>query len=200
MIRAKVTIRGTKPIIFHRFNIEEMRNLSKIKSGSSGNNPEEWRNGFFQEGGRLYMPGIYMQSAFKNGSVHTKVGRGTVQKTWISAVQIEDLKIFFNREMPKDWENISTNDFTVDVNSPVFLDICMVSNPNTKGRNIRYRIGCSIGWECSFSLLIDDTIISKEIVKKVVSDTGKLQGLADGRTLGYGRFEVLDLEFSTLDS
>lgn len=198
MLLAKVKIIGTKPLIFHKFNIECISNLSKVKSGSAGNDPEEWRNGFFSDENRLYLPGTYFVSCFRNGSVHTKVGRGTIQKSWMSAVQVEDEKIYLNRCMPDKWQDMSTADFPKDSSSPVYLDVRMVSNPNTKGRNVRYRIALSPGWKCELNLMIDDTIVSKEIVKKVIDDTGKLQGIADSRTLGYGRFNVEEIEFSKL--
>lgn len=195
MIECKVKIRGVKPILFHKFNIESISEMSKVKSGTAGNNPDEWRNSFFEEGGQIYMPGGYITSALKNGSVHTKQGRGSIQKSWISAIQVQEEKVYLNRKMPENWQELSTDDFPKDPSNEVYLDIRMVANPNTKGRNVRYRIACSIGWECEFTLLVNDKILSKEIVKKVVEDTGVLQGIADARTLGYGRFTVLECEF-----
>ena len=198
-MKVVVSIKGIKPILFHKFNIESLQDTAKPKSGNSGNNPEEWRSAFFHDRGHLYVPGSYLMSALKNGSVHTKVGRGTIQKTWISAVQVEDEKIYFNHKMPEGWEEIETTNFPQDPSQGVFLDIRMVANPNTKGRNVRYRIGIGSGWELQFTLIIDNTLLSKQHVKKVVEDTGKLQGIADGRTLGFGRYEVLSCEFSSGD-
>ncbi len=195
MLQAHVKIKGVKPILFNRFNIEKITDTSRIKSGTKGSDTEEWRQSFFDQDGKLYMPDSYIQACLKNGSVYTKVGRGTLKKTWISAVNIMDEKIFLNRSMPKDWEEISTKDFPMDTSVPVFLDIRMVVNPNTKGRNIRYRIGCSTGWECSFNLLIDNTLLSKDQASKVIEDAGRLEGLADGRTLGYGRYEILEIKY-----
>lgn len=201
MLKAKVHIYGIKPILFHKFNIEVLTQLSKKKSGSSGNNPEEWKTSFFHEDGKIYMPGDYIFSNLKNASFHTKIGRGSIQKTWVSAVQVLTDKVFLNREMFADWENKGAVDLVTLQNTdlPVYVDIRMVDNPNTKGKNVRYRVACSPGWECSYELLIDDTLISKEIVKKVVEDAGKLIGIADARTLGYGRFKVETLEFENVD-
>lgn len=189
-MKAEVKIRGVKPILFHRFNIESLQEMSKPKSGTSGNNPDEWRNSFFHDGGNIYIPSSYLISSLKNGSVHTKVGRGTIQKTWMSAVQIVEDKISLGRKMPENWEETETLDFPTDPTLPVFLDIRMVANPNTKGRNVRYRIGCGAGWIMEFVLDIDQSLVSKQQVKKVIEDTGKLQGIADGRTLGFGRFTL----------
>lgn len=194
-MKALVKIRGIKPFLFHKFNIESLQEMAKPKSGSSGNNPDEWRTSFFHDDGHLYMPGSYIIAALKGGSVYTKVGRGTIQKTWISGVQVMEEKIHFSAHMPKGWQDMETKDFPQDPTLPVFLDVRMVANPNTKGRNIRYRVGMGAGWECTFNLEVDPTLLSKQQVRKVLEDTGKLNGIADGRTLGYGRFSLEQCDF-----
>ncbi len=60
----------------------------------------------------------------------------------------------------------------------------------TRGRNIRYRVAASPGWQCCFTLLFDKTIVSRTEMEAVVIDAGKLVGLADGRSLGFGRFAL----------
>lgn len=198
MLNAKVEIIGIKPFIFHKFNIEILTNMSKVKSGTSGNDPEEWKVSFFEDDGRLYMPASYLQAALKNGAVNTKVGRGTIQKTWVSAVLVDQEKIYFNRHIFDGWKEMAIEEVPVDSDKNVYVDVRMVSNPNTKGRNIRYRLAMSAGWEIAFSLTVDDSLLSQSQIKKVIQDTGKLQGIADGRTLGYGRFEVTKCEFEKI--
>lgn len=194
MKKVFVKIIGVKSFLFHKFNIEVLQQLSKVKTGSAGNDPEEWKTSFFHNDGKLYIPSSYINSALKNGSVNTKAGRGTLQKSWISAVQVEEETIYFNREIFPNWEETTIEEAPKDSTNPVYVDIRMVANPNTKGRNVRYRLALSPGWELNFHLIIDDEILSMAQVKKVIQDTGKLQGIADGRTLGYGRFELDEFE------
>lgn len=194
MKKVFVKITGVKSFLFHKFNIEVLQQLSKVKTGSAGNDPEEWKTSFFHNDGKLYIPSSYINSALKNGSVNTKAGRGTLQKSWISAVQVEEETIYFNREIFPNWEETTIEEAPKDSTNPVYVDIRMVANPNTKGRNVRYRLALSPGWELNFHLIIDDEILSMAQVKKVIQDTGKLQGIADGRTLGYGRFELDEFE------
>lgn len=194
MKKVFVKITGVKSFLFHKFNIEVLQQLSKVKTGSAGNDPEEWKTSFFHNDGKLYIPSSYINSALKNGSVNTKAGRGTLQKSWISAVQVEEEMIYFNREIFPNWEETTIEEAPKDSTNPVYVDIRMVANPNTKGRNVRYRLALSPGWELNFHLIIDDEILSMAQVKKVIQDTGKLQGIADGRTLGYGRFELDEFE------
>ncbi|MGD8305101.1 MAG: hypothetical protein PVF17_00470 [Ignavibacteria bacterium] len=195
MMKVKVKIEGIKPLVFHKFNIESITALSKPKSGNSGNNPEEWKNSFFHDDEKLYIPDNYIFACLKNAAVHTKVGRGSIQKTWISAVNVLTEKAFLNREIFADWENATEADIPTSSSLPVYIDIRMVANPNTKGKNVRYRVACSPGWETEFELLIDDSLISQQHVKKVIEDAGKLQGIAELRTLGYGRFIVNEMTF-----
>lgn len=195
-MKVKASIRGIKPFLFHKFNIEALTDTRKPKEGSAGNNAEEWKNSFFHNDGSLYIPSSYIMSALKNGAVNTKAGRGTIQKTWISAINIEEEIVIFNRQMWDGWINTDIKDAPKDSSKDVYVDIRMVSNPNTKGKNVRYRLAMSKGWECAFTLEVDESLISFAQVKKVIEDTGKLQGIADGRTLGYGRFEVVSIEKS----
>lgn len=195
MLKAMVEIIGVKPILFHRFNIETLTNVSKPKSGTTGNDSEEWKYSFFHDEERIYIPGAYIFASLKNGAVNTKVGRGTIQKTWISAVNVMEEKIYLNRHVWDGWKEMEIENVPLDSGKPVYVDVRMVANPNTKGRNVRYRLALSPGWECSFSLMIDDSLVSQSQAKKVIEDTGKLQGLCDGRTLGYGRYEVSKCEF-----
>lgn len=194
MKNARIKLVGTRPILFHKFNFEIIQEMSKVKSGSAGNNPEEWRETFFEENDQLYLPSSYWFACFKAGAVYTKVGRGTLQKTITAALIVEDEKCFLNRKMPPNWQSIPTIEFPRDPLGDVFLDIRGVVNPNSKGKNVRYRIGCGKGWETEFHISWDDTVVSTPQVKKVIEDSGKMIGQADGRTLGYGRFALNSFE------
>lgn len=195
MKRIKVEIEGIKPFLFHKFNIESIRDMAKVKTGSAGNDPEEWKKSFFHNDGKLYVPGNYIFSTLKKGSFYTKSGRGSIQSTWISAIQVEDEIIFFDREIFKNWEEMPLEEVPVDPNEKVYVDVRMVANPNTKGRNVRYRVALSPPWKLYFNLILDDSLVSVQQAKKVVQDSGKLVGIADGRTLGYGRFKVNSFEY-----
>ena len=64
-----VHIEGTRPLLFHRFNVHVIDKDRKAKTGSVGNNPEEWRETFFvNEHNQLYLPGTYFFSGLKSGA------------------------------------------------------------------------------------------------------------------------------------
>ena len=81
-----------------------------------------------------------------------------------------------------------------DTDAPVFLDVRSVKNPSTKGRNLRYRVAASVGWSTSFTIIFDKTIVSRAEMEAVARDAGVLVGIADGRSIGFGRFSVEGFE------
>jgi hypothetical protein len=100
---------------------------------------------------------------------------------------VADNKIFLEGlEVP---ENLSR-----EKDKPVYLDVRSVVNPTTKGRNLRYRAACAPGWKCEFVISWDDSIISKEQMRSVLKDAGELCGTGSGRSLGFGRFQVIDFK------
>jgi len=47
-----------------------------------------------------------------------------------------------------------------------------------------------------FTLLWDKTIVSRGEMEAIVIDTGKLVGLGNGRSIGFGRFDVIAFDVS----
>lgn len=188
MIRARVEIRGTRPLLQHKFGPEALPLEKEERTGVAGNDPEEWkRTAMVTDSGQLYVPASYAFAALRDGARYTKKGRGSIQSLVAATLQIEDTQILLDRWMPKDGPKMGASD-------PVYIDVCGVRNPTTKGRNVRYRLAASAGWEASFTLLWDKTIVSREQMRSVVNDAGILVGLADGRSVGYGRFELKSFE------
>ena len=190
MKQISVKVIGNRPLFFHAFKIEQISSLTKHKSGSAGNDPEEWKNTVHEKNNQLYLPGSYWGSCLKEAAKYTKAGRGTIQKSFISCCLILDEITLIDKFLPDDWRNLSSEQMEKDSSKPVYLDIRGVMNPNSKGRNVRYRIACAPGWKTEFSLQFDDTVISPAQVKKVVADSGKMVGIGDARVLGYGRFDI----------
>ena len=194
MRKVKVEICGTKPILFHAFKVEKISSLTKVKSGSAGNDPDEWRHTVLEKGNKLYIPASYFLGSLKEGSKYTKAGRGSIQKSFMSSIDILTDISFLDRELPEGWKDLPTPEFTTDSSQLVYLDIRGVMNPNSKGKNIRYRVACCPGWKTNYEFEFDDNIVSKSQVKKIVEDTEKMVGIGDGRVLGYGRYKIESCE------
>ena len=154
----------------------------------AGNDPEEWkRTCMVTASGQLYVLGTYVFATLCNGAKHTRKGKGSIQSMVAATLQVLDEHVMLDRFVPKDGP-------TPDATQPVYLDISGVRNPSTKARNVRYRLAASAGWRAKFTIVWDKTIVAREQMKAVVHDAGLLVGLANGRSIGYGRFEVVSFD------
>lgn len=190
IITARVTVRGTRPIFFHRFGPDALPLEKQEKTGVAGNDPEEWKKTVLMTSERqLYLEPTYIFGCLRDAARYTKSGRGSIQTAVVATLQIADDRILLDRYVPD--EPVPT-----DPDESVYLDIRGVRNPSTKARNVRYRIAASMGWQLDFNLLWDKTIVPRASMEAVVLDAGRLVGIGDGRSIGYGRFELINFEVS----
>lgn len=196
ILRAKVSIVGTRVLLFHKFGPDALPLEKQEKTGVAGNNPEEWRaTVMVNKEGQLYIDPSYLFSSIRDGAKYTKRGRGSIQGNVAATLQVVDDKVLLDRWMPgfpngnlcdpKTMPMPSTDDTEL-----VYVDVRGVRNPNTKSRNVRYRVACSKGWRCSFTIEWDKTITDRNQMQAVIIDAGKLSGIGDGRAMGFGRYSV----------
>lgn len=185
LLRAKVRIRGTRPLLFNKFTDNSIPLKKKEKLGVAGNNPDEWKDTFNStKDGQLYLDSLYIFSCLRAGGKHTPKGRGSLEPDVAATLQILDDKLYLNRTMP------SLALITRDERNDVYIDVRPVSRRGVK--NIRYRLAISSGWETEFNIMWENTLISREQMEAICMDSGCFAGLGDGRKIGFGRFEVLD--------
>lgn len=196
ILKARVEIKGTRPILFHHFGPDAIPLEKQEKTGVAGHDPEEWRRTcLVTKDGQLFMPPTYIFGCVRDGAKYTKKGRGSIQKSVVATLQVTSDRVLLDRYFLGFPNGHSFDAKTAeppanDADLPVYMDIQSVRNPSTKGRNIRYRIGASTGWRCSFDLMWDKTIVSRNEIESVLIDSGKLVGLGDGRLIGLGRFDI----------
>ena len=194
ILAAKVTVKGVRPLFWHRFGPDAIPLEKQERTGVAGNDPEEWRKTVLvTKGGQLYLEPSYIFGSIRDGAKYTKKGRGSIQALVTATMQVTDDKILVDRFLP-DTALLPGGEFTTDSEEPVYLDIRSVRNPATKGRNVRYRVAASKGWTLTFNILWDKTIVSRVEMEAAIIDAGRLVGLADGRSIGFGRFEVVDFD------
>jgi hypothetical protein len=188
-LSANVSIEGTGILLLHAFK-KEILSEKSAKGGTTGNYPDEWKNGvLMNENREIYLPNTYFLAPFKEGAKYIKVGKGNLSKKLTSTLTITPQKIFLDGlKVPPDKDLLELE------SEPVYLDVRAVVNPMTKGRNLRYRIACKKGWSCSFIIEWDDYVISKENMKVVAENAGLFSGTGDGRSIGAGRFEIKKFE------
>ena len=191
ILTAQVSIRGVRPFLWHAFTPAAIPLEKQEKTGVAGNDPEEWRQTVLTTKERqLYLEPTYIFGSLRDGAKHVKKGRGSIQSLVVATLQITDDRILLDLFLPTD------DQLTTDPEQPIYLDIRSVRNPNTKGRNVRYRIAAARGWTLTTAIQWDKTIVSRGEMESTCIDAGRLVGLGDGRAIGFGRFEVTRFEIS----
>ena len=200
IVTAKVTIKGTRPLLFHRFGPDALPLEKQERSGVAGHDPQEWRRtALVTADGQLYIEPAYVFATAREGAKYTKKGKGSIQSAVAATLQVADDRILIDRHLPgfpskRKCDLATVEAPTQDQDAPVYLDVRGVRNPSTKARNVRYRVACSKGWACTFTILFDKTIVSRAEVEAVLIDAGRLAGIGNGRAIGFGRFEVVKFQ------
>lgn len=186
IVVAKVSIVGTRPLMQHQFGPDAIPLEKGERTGVAGNDPQEWlKTRMVTPDGQLYIRGDYVFGCLCGGAKYTKKGRGSIQPLLAATLQVEEPVILLDRWLPKEGEPKHNT-----YGEPVYIDVRGVKNPSTKARNVRYRLSCSKGWRCAFTITWDRKIVGRELMPGVLRDAGSLVGLADGRSAGCGRFAV----------
>ena len=191
-VTAHVTIQGTRPLLWHHFGPDAIPLEAKEKTGKAGNDPAEWHKTVLRTNkGQLYLEPSYVFGCLRDGAKHTTRKRGTLQPLVVATLQVMEDRILIDRWLPEDLEKLKQAD-----DKPVYLDVRSVRNPATGARNVRYRVAASPGWKTSYTLFWDNTVVGEDQMEAVLRDSGKFVGVGDGRSLGFGRFQLLTFEIS----
>jgi len=195
ILKAKVTITGTRSILFHRFSEDSIPLEKKELTGVPGNDPQEWKRSVLMTHDRqLFLEPTYIFGCLRDGGKLLKAPKGGNFRAKVAAtLMVLDETILLDRYVPKE------ADLTSDKTAPVYIDVRSVKNPGTKGRNIRYRIAASPGWKATFEIQWESTLVYRDQMISIARDAGQLVGLGDGRSLGFGRFIVENFEVSELE-
>lgn len=197
-ISAKVKIKGTRPLLWHRFGPDALPLEKQERSGVAGHDPTEWRRTLLvTKDGQLYIEPTYIFGTMRGGARYTKRGRASLMKPVAATLQVMENRILIDRWMPdfpngQEYDPETAKPPEQDPDLPVYLDVRGVVNPNTRSRNVRYRVAASLGWTTEFTLLWDKTVVSRNEMEAIAIDAGKLVGIGSGRTIGFGRFEIVD--------
>lgn len=188
ILNATITIKGQRPLLWHAFGPDAIPLEKQERTGVAGNDPEEWRKTVLAlPSGQLYVQGSYLFGCIRDGAKYTSRKRGTIQPFVSATLQLTDDIVLLDRFLPD--PSLRTPP-PIDPTQPVYLDIRSVKNPATKARNVRYRVAVGTGWDVTFSIFWDKTIVSRGEMEAAVIDAGRFVGLGDGRSIGYGRFVV----------
>lgn len=175
------TITGVSPLLCNRFTDASQLNngtSAAIQVGKKGT-PREQANPklYSDESGVLGIPGPNLLAALVSAGRFTKAGKvklTTAKSSLVPAgLGVDEL---FIRLSPQKWE--------VDSRSVVI--------PATGGRVMCHRPRFD-SWALSFTLSVDESLFSSEVIRQLVDDAGKRVGLGDFRPERrgpFGRFNV----------
>ena len=195
ILRAKVSIKGTRTLLQHCFGPDALPLEKQEREGVPGHNPNEWKKTMMVNSeGKMYIPGTYVFSCIKNGAVYTSSGRGTFQKKVVATLQVEDeLIVLENRKFLGDKETPRVNG-TAPTDSKMLVFISVVGVKIGLARHIRYRLAAKSNWKCSFTINWDNTVVPRQTMEAIIRDAGKYAGLGDGLKIGCGRFDLVSFE------
>lgn len=189
LLKAKATIVGKRPILFHSFSVDSIPLAKTEKTGVAGNDPQEWKKTVLKtKENQLYVEASYIFACLRDGGKHIKSGKGSIQGKVASTLVVLDEIILLDRFVPTE------DKLSQDKSELVYLDVRSVKNPATKGRNVRYRIAASTGWKASFQIEWENTIVSRSEMESALISAGSFVGLGDGRSIGCGRFTLEQFE------
>ena len=197
-LTATVQIKGTRPLWQHKFGPDALPLEKQERAGVAGNDPTEWRRTCsVTSNGQLYFDTTYVFGCLRNGARYVKTGRSSIQTKVAATLQSVSDLLLIDRWYPgfpkagKEFDATTIEPCSNDLTQPVYLDIRGVVNPSTKGRNVRYRLAASSGWQTNFKIMWDKTVVGSGEMEAVVHDAGQFVGLGNGSAIGMGRFEIV---------
>lgn len=172
-----VEIRGTSPLLIHRFteNDEQGKATRRVAVDKPNPRDEAQKNAYVAADGTFYFSAFAIPSAMANaGANHKMKGtRKTLRFVVPSAVRItSDTVTILNGSGP-------AKTFEVD-SRPVTI-------PATKGRIMRHRprFDC---WGAKFDLVINEDMLSIEDAHRLLNEAGECIGIGDFRPEKRGPF------------
>jgi hypothetical protein len=169
-----VTIRGTAPLLMHRFNDSQDTNKVK-KSGKQYDKKKDAENALYKdEKGNIVHPSIHIESAMIKAATNYRIpgqGKKTFKDAFKGGIFCEPRLI--QHKIPK-W----------------VIDLQNVVVQRSRVMRARPRFD---EWELDFQILNIDERITPQILKDILKDAGKFCGLGDFRPR-FGRFEVVRFE------
>lgn len=182
----EVEIRGTSPLLIHRFaeTAEQAKATRRVQVDTVDPFEEAKKNAYIAQDGTYYFSAFAIPNAMAAaGSNHKMRGsRKTLRFIVPSAVRMQtDTVTVLNGAGP-------AQRFEVDAR-PVTI-------PATKGRIMRYRprFDC---WGARFSFLLNDMMLSVEDAHRLLSEAGEFVGIGDFRPEKrgpFGTFQVTHFE------
>lgn len=173
--RVQVTIEGTAPILFHRWNCESVESKAKAKKGSAEKKTDDVESYVYRNDKReLCIPGEYLRGAIVGAAKFQQDPRSPrksaadlFKAAVISLTPLASLGV-------KDWDFMDKRRVVIQRNAIT-----------------RSRPAMAEGWKATFILMVNlPEYIDRQMLNSTIAAAGKLIGLGDFRP-SFGRFNVI---------
>ena len=178
-----VEIAGVTPLLLHRFTDEAQLvatsgSRSSIANDSDAPTEQAYQALYTDEDGASGIPQPNLLRAIIDAGKFHKLGRSkvTTQKSSIVPACVSIRELFIPIESESGWK----------------VDTRPVRIPATGGRILRHR-PCYDDWKLSFTVELDETVITLKMLRTIVDDAGSKIGLGDFRPDckgPFGKFKV----------
>lgn len=190
MYTIDVKVKGTAPLLQHRFPMPDLETMSKGGKQHTGavDYTKEWKDYFYANAkGEIYQPASHIEGAMIKAAVNFKItgkGRKTYKDLFRAAVFVTP------DEIPHDGFTVP-DELDTDADKPLYLDMRPVVIQ--RSRVVRIRPAFRMGWELKFAIEVLDDQIAPELIQDVLTLAGKTVGIGDHRPR-FGRFSVVRFE------
>lgn len=176
--RIEVTIEGSAPILFHRWNCESVESKSKAKKGSAEKKTDDVESYVYRnEKGELAIPGEYLRGAIVGAAKYRQDPRSPRK----SAADL--FKACIVSLTPMASLGVKTWDF-LDKRRVVIQRSAIT----------RSRPAMAEGWKATFILMVNlPEYIDPAMLNETITAAGKLIGVGDFRP-SFGRFNIVKFE------
>lgn len=176
--RALVTIIGTAPILFHRWNCESVESKAKAKKGSAEKKTDDVESFVYRnDKGELCIPGEYLRGAIMAAAKFQQDPRSPrksaadlFKAAIVSLTELSSLGV-------KTWDYLDKRRVVIQRNAVT-----------------RSRPAMKEGWKAQFIVQVQlPEYIDPNLLNSTIQASGRLIGLGDFRP-SYGRFSVVKFE------
>ena len=167
-----VTIRGTRPLLQHRFPEETAGAKAEKRTGPHDDSKEAELSLYRLPDGTVYQPAEHIEGALKQAAKDFRI-EGKRSRSYSVLVQAQ-LEIQ-PRQIPHKIQHWVTDSRSVVLSA-------------TRGRIMRHRPRFD-EWELEFQIIDNDSQIPVDVIRAILEHSGNHEGIGDYRPK-YGRFAI----------
>ena len=173
MKRIRLKIKGTSPLLMHRYPLEEDNGKAK-KKGQEYDPKEDAEKALYKDEKGAYVPGVMLKACFREAGKNFKNGKSSYKDTVLSSVFVEEQKIYLKDK--KTYDEIDRRAVVVQRNRVV--------RSRPKFNN----------WEIETTLRYNDDRITEDKIRQIVEEAGITKGLGDYRPAKGGEFGTFEID------